>query len=306
MTETQMRGPGTGLGRFWRGRVKRDHNDSDAHDQNAEIEKCLAGEKLYGDDFPLEAAAAWLKEEEDGYYKLGHHDRANYTYNYHALNWHHSFSFLPDKPYAHILGVGGAYGDELRVIAAKARRITVLEPCSHFVVSEICGVPTEYVKPRQDGRFPFTDGVFDLITSFSVIHHLPYVSVSIQEIYRCLAPGGYALIREPIISMGDWRKPRKGVTAHQRGIPLPIFRKMILSSGFEIVRERKCCFSLTSRLRYLLSKPVYNSRVCVFIDAWLCRLPVWPDRYHPRHALHKLRPWAASFVLRKTAPESFL
>jgi hypothetical protein len=97
--------------------------------------------------------------------------------------------------------------------------------------------------------------------------------------------------------MGDWRKPRAGLTKHERGIPLDIFRKIIIAVGFETVRESNCVFSLTSGLRFLISGPVYNSRLAVLADDFLCQLPWWPDNYHPTSFLQKLRPTAVFYVL---------
>jgi len=71
--------------------------------------------------------------------------------------------------------------------------------------------------------------------------------------------------------MGDWRKERKGLTKRERGIPLNIFRKIISDSGFEVISEKKCVFSLTSRLRYFIKKPIYNSKIGLILDRFFVR-----------------------------------
>jgi SAM-dependent methyltransferase len=268
-------------------------------ERSREIDEYLAGSKLYGDGLPAEEAEAWRRDEKEAYYNLGSRDRSNYIYSYHALNWYHGFSRLQIKNFKHILGVGSAYGEELLPVGKHAREITILEACSGFVVPDLDGIPLKYVEALPSGAFPFADESFDLLTCFSALHHMPNVSDVLREFYRCLMPGGFVLLREPIISMGDWRKPRRGVTRHERGIPLSFFRTIIREAGFEILRERKCTYSLTSRFRYVMRSPVYNSRWCVAFDAFLCRLPIWSNRYHPRHFWHKLRPWSVAFVLRK-------
>jgi ubiquinone/menaquinone biosynthesis C-methylase UbiE len=53
------------------------------------------------------------------------------------------------------------------------------------------------VKPSTDGALPFPDASFDLVTCLGVLHHIPKVSFALCELYRCLTPGGFALVREP-------------------------------------------------------------------------------------------------------------
>lgn len=265
-----------------------------------EVDRCLRGEKLFGDDFTPEEIEAWFRDEQDGYYNLGAKERESYHYPYHALDWLHGFSALPRESFRHVLGIGSAYGGELLPIAPRVARITILEPSDGFVVKEIAGVPVEYVKPVPTGRLPFGDGSFDLITCLSVLHHIPNVSTVVAEIFRCLEPAGFALVREPVISMGDWRRQRKGLTKRERGIPLPLLREMIGQTGFRVLRERPCVFPLTRRLNYVLKSPVFNSSFFTRADAAISRLPVWSKRYHPVWWIQKLRPSAVFFVLQRS------
>ncbi len=150
------------------------------------------------------------------------------------------------------------------------------------------------------GEMPFPDNFFDLITCFGTLHHIPNVSKIINEIYRCTDWGGYTLIREPIVSMGDWRKPRRGLTKRERGIPIHIFREIITSAGFEIKKEKKCMFSLISRLRYLTKKPVYNSKIAIALDKLACMLFGWNTTYHATNPFSKLRPTSIFYILQKS------
>ncbi len=43
-------------------------------------------------------------------------------------------------------------------------------------------------------NLPFADGSFDLIYSFGVLHHTPATEKAVEEVYRCLRPGGLAII----------------------------------------------------------------------------------------------------------------
>jgi SAM-dependent methyltransferase len=265
----------------------------------ADIIPYLKGDKLYGDDFSVNEIDSWFTAEQDGYFLLAQQDKVKYNYGYYALNFRHGFLYLPKKRFSHVLGIGSAYGDELRPILSQSDTISILEPSDGFVTKDLEGVPVNYIKPLATGIIPFENDSIDLVTCFGVLHHIPNVSKVVSELYRILKPGGYALIREPIVSMGDWRKPRFGLTKNERGIPILIFREIITKNGLLIVKENKCLFSLTSRLKYLLSGSVYNNKLAVQLDAFLCTLPIWSKVYHAENVFQKLRPMSVFYVLQK-------
>jgi SAM-dependent methyltransferase len=250
----------------------------------------LSGDRLYGEDLSQIEIEQWFSDEKEGYRELTPVYRG---YAYHALNIEHCFRYLPDCTFQNVLGVGSAYGYEFDPIIDRCKDITLLEPSDGFDNPRF-----RYVKPCPSGDFPFPDQCFDLITCFSVLHHIPKVSVAVKEMSRVLAPHGVALISEPIISMGDWSHPRKGLTKHERGIPLRIFRKIIADAGLEIKQENFHSFALSSRWKYLLKDHAYNSRWVVQLDKWLCKLPWFAD-YHAT-GIKKLRATGVSFVLTKS------
>lgn len=271
-----------------------------ANKDDAGMEIYFSGKKLYGNDFTQDQIEAWFEDEAEGYFNLIQSSGdGKYAYGYHALNYRHGFLKLPHKRFAHVLGVGSAYGGELAPILEHSDRISILEPSAGFKSTVLNGVPVSYVKPNASGDMPFDSNSLDLITCLGVLHHIPNVSKIIAEFYRVLNAGGCALVREPIISMGDWRKPRTGLTKHERGIPLPVLRDFVRQSGFKVMRERKCMFSLTSRLKHVVSGSVFNNAAVVLLDALLCALPIWPKVYHARNVLQKLRPTAVFYVLQK-------
>lgn len=61
----------------------------------------------------------------------------------------------------------------------------------------------------------FESEQFDLITCLGALHRIPNVSMVVNELYRCLGKGGYLLLREPVVSMGDWSVPREGLTKRE-------------------------------------------------------------------------------------------
>ncbi|MFO1522890.1 MAG: class I SAM-dependent methyltransferase [Kiritimatiellia bacterium] len=89
---------------------------------------------------------------------------------------------------------------------------------------------------------PFAADTFDLATCFGTLHHIPNVSQVLRELYRVMKPGGFALIREPAISMGDWTRPRPGLTRNERGLPFSWLTKTSREIGFQIRRSTACVF----------------------------------------------------------------
>lgn len=258
------------------------------------------GKQLYGDDFSAEEIAAWFRDEAEGYAGLGAGDESQYAYAYHAWNALHGARHLPNQAFRRVLGFGAAYGDELAPWIEGASHVTIVDPSEAFARHTVHGKPASYVRPMPDGRLPLPDASFDLATCLGVLHHIPNVSFVLTELARVLAPGAWMLLREPIVSMGDWRHPRRGLTKRERGIPLPILTRAIGDAGLRIHRSTLCAFPLTPRLFKPLRSDPYNSRLAVSIDALLCRLFERNINYHPRNHWQRLRPTSAYLVLQKT------
>lgn len=267
--------------------------------QQDDMNPYFSGEILWGNDFNEIQIEKWFRDEAEGYFNLAYRDGEPYSYGYHALNMRHGYSKLPQRRFKQVVGLGAAHGAELEPVLSNCESVTILEPSDGYQSTSLNGVPVSYEKPLPSGAMPFSSNSVDLITCLGVLHHIPNVGKVIDEIFRVLMPGGYVLLREPIISMGDWRKPRVGLTKRERGIPLMILREMVKSSGFNVKSERKCVFSLTSRLRYFTNDFVFNNPFIVIFDQYLCALPIWSGKYHPRNILQKLCPTAVYFVLQK-------
>jgi len=249
----------------------------------------LSGEKLYGEDLSPEEISKWFADEKEGYYETTKIYESN-RYSYHALNVEHGFRHLPQKTFYRVLGIGSATGDEFAPILHQCQNITILDPSEAMSNARF-----QYARPDKSGLLPFPDQSFDLIACLNVLHHIPKVSVSLKEIGRVLTPDGYALISEPITSMGDWNHPRKGLTQNERGIPLQLFRSMVAMSGLRIYRESLHSFALTSRWRYVIREAPYNTTWVVKLDRFLCRLP-WFKSYHAT-GIKKLRATCVFFVV---------
>ena len=257
------------------------------------------GRKLYGDDFSDAQIQAWYEKEKEGYADLVRNRPHDYQYGYHALNMRHGFRHITVPKGAKALAIGGAFCEELLPVVESLDHITNLDPSRYFDVDEIKGVPIEHVQPTVDGRIPFKDNEFDLITCFGVLHHIPNVSFVIRECFRCLKPGGHMLVREPVVSMGDWRQPRRGLTANERGIPSEIFTEIVRQAGFHIAYQSPCDFSPLVTLVNRLGGHMFTSKSLTLLDQLLSHLFRFNLRYHRKGLVDRFAPASLAMVLEK-------
>ena len=253
------------------------------------ISRYLAGDLLYGDDFDATQIAAWFADEQEAYADLGAKNAAKYTYAYHAWNIFHGFRRLPPGPVGEVLGFGSAYGEELLPIVPRARSITIVEPSGAFTTESLQGVPVRYIRPVPGGELPFPDNSFGLITCFGVLHHIPNVSAAIKEFARVLRRDGRILLREPIVSMGDWRKPRPGLTKRERGIPLAVLERIASEAGLDRLHRSLCGFPLTRVLFNWKRSGPFNDMLATRVDAVLAAAFAWNWHYHARSTFERLR-----------------
>ena len=260
----------------------------------------LFGEKLYGDDFSDKEIEEWFKDEEEGYANLGAKTKQSYQYAYHKLNELHGYKHIKGRKINNALGLGSAYGDEFSPIADSIKNLTILDPSKAFKdLNSVQGIHCSYKKPNINGDISSEDNSFDLITCLGVLHHIPNVTHVLNECYRCLTKDGIMLLREPIISMGDWSHPRTGLTKRERGIPLDIFSSIIKEAGFTITEQTLCVFPVIPKICNKLGVSAYNNALITKTDAFMCKLFKWNLRYHATNPMHKLRPASVYYVLSK-------
>lgn len=267
------------------------------------MDNYIKGRGLYGDDFSLEQIEKWYEEESEGYANLGSKDISNYVYRYHEVNKMYGFSKLKKiNHFENALGIGSAWGHEFEPIISKISKITIVEPSDNLISTKIGNLTPTYVKPNVDGSLIFNSGTFDLITCFGTLHHIPNVSFVLKEIIRVLKPNGYLLLREPIISMGDWRFPRQGLTKNERGIPLSFFEAIFKNESVEII---SClhCFTMTTFLQRLmgslLKKPIYSYKLYLIVDRALSEIFKRNVKYHALNKISRIAPVSIYYVIRK-------
>lgn len=261
-------------------------------------ERFRVGEALYGDDFDADAIAAWFRDEENAYAELWH--QSSGVYGYHALNHWHGFRHLPPGPLGSVLAFGSAHGQEVEPLLDRLRAVTLLDSSDTFSGRPVPGVSVRREKARSTGELPFEADSFDLVTCFGVLHHIPNVSYVLTELHRVLRPGGWLLLREPSTSMGNWTRPRPGLTPRERGIPPQWMRVRLQRTGFQLLRATPCHFSPLLALSNR-GGPSYARPLTVRVDAWLSQLFAWNHRYVSEQPWQKVRPGSTFYVARKSA-----
>lgn len=260
----------------------------------------LSGEELIGNNYNLNQIMSWYKDEKEAYSELALIDNSNYYYKYHAQNNYLGYRHIRQNKFNNALSFGGAFAHETLPIINNINNLYVVEPSLKLRSKSINGKSINYIEPDPTGDLRFKSNYFDLITCFGVLHHIPNVEHIINEFFRVLNTGGFCLIREPIVSMGDWASPRKNLTKHERGIPYNIFNSMIKNANFEIIKVNLCFTKPFDSIWYHLTKKApYNSRTFVRFDTFLAKVFFWNYRYHATSMLYKFRPTGVFYVLRK-------
>jgi SAM-dependent methyltransferase len=256
----------------------------------------FAGESLWGDDFTDEEIAEWFEDEREASFRLGVTPHTG-GYPWAEQQRRHCFSHLPPRRWSHVLGFGSATGIEL--VPLDAEKATIVDSTDMWQPAAELSFPVEYVAADPYGDVALPDRSVDLVVALGVLHHIANVSHVLGEFARISRFDGYLVLAEPVISMGDWREPRAGLTSRERGLPVGWLRDALARVGYSIERERLVNFPGIRALQPLTSKSVWNSRSLVALDAAICRLIGRWLRYHAVSPWQKLRPTGVALVARR-------
>ena len=260
----------------------------------------FSGKKLFGDDFNEEQILQWYRDEEEGYANLGSNNKEKYSYQYTAMNELYGFKYIDkNRTFTNALGFGSAYGHEFLPIVEQIDRLTIVEPSEQLRSKNLGNLEPVYVKPNVLGNLDFEDNFFDLIICSGVLHHIPNVTFVLSELQRVLSPNGILIVREPIVSMGDWSKPRKGLTKNERGIPLNYFNSFIKINKLKIVSKQFCDSSFAYRMFQIVFPKSYDSFLIQQIDKFFSFIFSWNYKYHRRNIFDKIAPASIYIVLSK-------
>lgn len=255
----------------------------------------LRGSRLYGEALDAAGIAEWFEAERAGYAGLVGADDGDKRTG--ALHQHHALRFLAPRRYALALALGAADGSEYSAIAPLVDRFVAIEPGRPFWRDNIGGVAADYRDPLPGGEIDLPDAGVDLACAFGVLHHIPNVSAVLRGLARVMAPGAPLILREPIVSLGDFRGPRPGLTAHERGIPHRLMDAMLGEAGFAVVRKS---FAGLPGLRQVASRigigQPWDSAAFVGVDALASRAMAWNARYWRPRLIDKAAPTMAYWL----------
>jgi SAM-dependent methyltransferase len=259
----------------------------------------FSGEKLYGDNFSVEQIQEWYNQESEAYAQLYGVKAQKGMYS-HCINNMYGYKYLRKIPtFDKVLGLGSSWGYEFLPIIDKIKELNIIESSLQTRSEKLGNLRPVYHTPSVLGIIDFPDNSFDLISVFSTLHHIPNVTFILKELFRVLKPGGHLLLKEPIISMGDWRKKREGLTVNERGIPEKILSKAIKEANIDIVQKHYFACMTSFFRRIANGHAFFRSKYYYMIDKYLSKLLSFNIIYHPTTRLKRIAPQNIFYVLKK-------
>lgn len=159
--------------------------------------------------------------------------------------------------------------------------------------AQVLGLDVKLLTP--EGRTSLNDATADVAICFEVLEHLQEPQCAMAEFFRCLKPGGHALISVPnaafwtqrieFLLTGFWCPGGSPITArkspwcdpHIRFYHPKLLRRLAMSTGFEVVESFGEAFTLGA-LPYVWRRPKLRA-IADFISrpiGWLGKvLPSW-------------------------------
>ncbi len=185
--------------------------------------------------------------------------------------------FLPASG-AHLVDFGCGNGAQSLVLADYCQRVTGVDVNAGFL-SEFGAAIRDQGKAGQveallldAGRIPLPDEVADVVTSFTVLEHVPDEKAALAEMFRVLKPGGRLIIsvpnrwwifethgcdlpvlpwnRVPLVSW--WPRALHDRWARARIYRLREIAALVAAAGFEV----ESCFRMTAPMDMIGFEPL--------------------------------------------------
>lgn len=231
----------------------------------------------------------WFESEKNAYEVTFSGARDGYMY--YALNEYYGNFEKKYEKKINVLGYGAAEGGELEHIAQYCNKICIVDPTKKMQRNEIKGISVAYYHPNVEGRLPFADEQFDLITCFGVLMYIMNPETVVSELIRVLRKGGVLLIREPNTDMHVHQGiERWGMGEDSRGLPPSFFDKNVRDGGVSLYSINYCMFSPWYVVGHKLMKRPFNHKWYVRIDAILSKLFEWNWKYSRKTFWDKFSP----------------
>lgn len=255
---------------------------------------------LIGDDYSSEQIRQWYEEEEEAYAQLqGIRLDKSEDFKYKNMDVLYGYGKIPNKTYQNVLGLGSAWGYEFLPYIDHMGSITIIESSESMISKQLGSIVPKYVKASIQGNIDLPDNCIDLITCFSVLHHIPNVSFVLSELMRVLKPGGYMLIREPVHSMELGTNNRVGLTKNERGIPAFYIKQIIERHQGRVFYYSYHYFMHSYLERKLHGAKFLNSKCFLRIDHVLSELFSWNIHYYAKSKIQRIAPQSCYYVIRK-------
>jgi SAM-dependent methyltransferase len=153
------------------------------------------------------------------------------------------------------------------------------------------GLLGDQVREIRDGRIPFEDESFDLITSNMVFEHVEDMVAVLREVERVLRPGGLVVALFP--TMEVWREAHTGLPFVHWMRPNSVYRRnyalILRACGFGTFKTRPLTKWVGDLLGYL-DRYVYYRPRNVVTELFSAHFSVdWIERHHVAYRLERSR-----------------
>lgn len=204
--------------------------------------------------------------------------------------------YVNDLPARNILDWGGGNGPlTSRMIHQGCKSVTLYD----YLEPELTTFPNldqaTYVNAESDATLPFSDNSFDVVVSLGVLEHVPFVSKSLEEVYRVLKPSGYFFVfafpqRSAPLA---WISSLLGRDPHPRKYTMRDLQIRLLDHGFYVRSTWRFYFlpkhlggfprwiqrfySLFTPLIYLIDEIIatipFVNRLCSSVECYAMKVP---------------------------------